>query len=102
MLTDSDLLCERPHRNILGGVQRIYRFPGGMGLSCVNAPILHHYPFAWEIAVIRGVEDNGDFEELDYETGLTDDVEVFSTDAEANEFIDRARTALSRAPDGEG
>lgn len=86
-ITDNHLLLERPH---LGGVQRVYRFPSGFGLSAVNASMLHSYTFAWEIAVLRNVHDNGSFDELTYDTPLTSDVEVFKTDDEANAFIARA------------
>lgn len=73
----------------MGGVQRIYRFKGGYGLSVVNSTILHSYPFAWEAAVIKGVTDAGNFEGLDYTTGLTEDVEVFASDKETNDFVTR-------------
>jgi hypothetical protein len=90
-LTDQNLVLERGH---LDGVQRIYRFPGGFGLSLVNAPMVHAYPFAWEAAVLTGVKENGDFEALTYDTPLTNDVEVFGTEEEANEFIERAAKML--------
>jgi hypothetical protein len=70
------------------GLQRIYRFPSGNGLSLINASIAHCYPFAWEAAVLT--KDG----QLDYSTSLTDDVEVFFTDEEANEFIKRAARVL--------
>lgn len=88
MLTDEHLLIERP--NDIGAVQRIYRFPSGYGLSAINAAMAHSYPFAWEIAVIKGVKENGRHDGLCYDTALTDDVEVFDTVDEANEFIERA------------
>lgn len=88
-LTDEDLLFERAHP--LGGLQRIYRFPSGYGLSVVNTPMAHWYPFAWEAAVLKGVTEKGDWELLDYSTPLTDDVVVFQTDEQANEFIARAK-----------
>lgn len=89
-LTQRNLLLERPHAAGIGGVQRIYRFADGHGLSLVNSPKLHVYPFAWEAAVLKGVTENGEFEDLDYDTELTNDVEVFQTEKEANHFIDRA------------
>lgn len=95
MLTNENLLLERPHPGRLGGVQRIYRFANGFGLSVVNSPMLHAYPFAWEIAVLENVtEDGADFD-LTYDTPLTSDVEVFSNDAETNDFIHRATKELS-------
>jgi len=90
-LTDKNLLLEKPHIHaFIGGVQRIYRFKGG-GLSAVNGKSLHNYPFAWEIAVLKGVSDSGEYDDLDYSTPLTEDVEVFDTDEEANAFIEKAR-----------
>lgn len=93
MLTNKNLLVERPH--ILGypGVQRIYRFKNGAGLSVVDAPILHVYPFAWEIAVLKGIKEDAvkvEFAGLDYSTPLTEDVEVFFDDESANAFIEKA------------
>ena len=87
-LTDDNLLMELPHS--LGfGLQRLYRI-GNYGLSCVNPKILHSYPFAWEIATIKYKgEDTNDFD-LVYDTGLTGDVEVFYSDEETNEFIEKA------------
>ncbi len=90
MLTDKHLMKEEASE--LGGVQRLYKFPSGYGLSAVNSHILHSYPFAWEIAVIKFASDT-DWS-LDYTTPLTSDVEVFSTDEEANAFIDKAITIL--------
>ena len=92
MITNKHLLIDRPHT--VSGVQRIYKFKDGNGLSVVNCEILHGYPFAWEIAVLSNVRKNifGEviFDNLRYDTPLTDDVEVFSTDEEANEFIEKA------------
>lgn len=91
-ITDKHLLLEKPHP--LGGVQRIYRFPSGMGLSVVNSPMLHSYPFTWEIAVVKGVTDDGEHHGLDYTTPLTEDVETFMSDDEANEFIEKASQTI--------
>jgi hypothetical protein len=82
MLTDEYLKQERP--NHIGGVQRLYEFPGGWGLSLINSPRAHSFRFAWEAAVI------GPGGGLNYETPLTSDVEVFDTDDEANAFIAKA------------
>lgn len=100
-ITDECLLMERPHSDgaelaLMGlsdrwlGVQRIYRLPNGYGLSAVNPKALRSYPFAWEIAVITHVEDDGNFASLTYDTPLTNDVEVFQTVGEANAFIRKA------------
>lgn len=92
MLTNEHLEQERPH---LGGVQRIYKFKSGYGLSLVNSPMLHAYPFAWEAAVLG---KDGD---LSYDTPLTNDVEVFLSDDEANEFIARAARELTAGAEDE-
>jgi len=92
-ITDEGLLEERPHH--ISGTHRIYRFTGGWGLSLINNPMAHFYPFAWEAAVIRvlprGSRRTNGIYELDYSTDLTSDVEVFFTDEEANAFIQKAK-----------
>lgn len=81
-LTNDYLEEERGNR--IGGTQRIYKFPSGYGLSLINSPMAHAYPFAWEAAVLA---PDG---QLSYDTPLTQDVEVFQTDDEANAFIQKA------------
>lgn len=92
MLTKKWQLLTRPHPDaFIGGQQIIYRFnEQGDGLSCVNGQTLHSFSFGWEIAVVKGVNGLGQFAGLRYDTPLTNDVEVFQTDNEANEFIERA------------
>lgn len=85
-LTDKNLVTERVH---LGGVQRVYR-DGRYGLSLVNAGMLHAYPFAWEAAVTDYGSPDGEKWSLTYDTPLTDDVEVFATEEEAEAFIAKA------------
>jgi hypothetical protein len=87
-ITDKNLLLENPH--FPGGVQRIYKLANGYGLSAVNSPMLHSYPFAWEIAVLTEVTEDGRFSNLSYDTPLTSDVEVFPTVEGANAFIEGA------------
>ena len=82
MITDLHLLSEEPHPAGFGTLRK-YRYKN-RGLSLINGSIFHSYPFAWEAAVL---DEDG---HLDYTTPLTSDVEVFSTDEEANEFIERA------------
>jgi len=94
MLTDDHMILDRQHPG-LSGTQRIYRFPSGYGLSLVNSPMLHFYQFAWEAAVLRDVSEDGLSFQLTYSTPLTDDVEVFETDEEANEFILLAAKTLA-------
>jgi hypothetical protein len=82
---------ERPHpSSFVGGVQRFYDLGNGYGLSLINGAMLHCYPFAWEAAVIKGLDDDGSFADIVYDTPLTADVEVFSTEEEADDFIRRA------------
>lgn len=92
MITNKNLLIDRPHP--IGGVQRIYKFKDGNGLSVVNCKMLHSYPFAWEIAVISNVRKTrfGEivFDDLRHDTPLASDVEVFMSDEEANAFIEKA------------
>ena len=87
-LDPRDRIISRPH---LGGRQHVYRFADGHGLSVVDSPMLHSFPFAWEIAVLSGVSEDGEHFKLDYSTELTCDVEVFGTTSEANAFIQKAR-----------
>lgn len=90
-ITDKNLSIERAHVNDIGGVQRLYSLPNGYGLSLVNSPVLHSYRFAWEAAVLKGFNPNKNtWDHLTYDTPLTENVEVFSTDEEANAFIEKA------------
>ncbi|CAB4156415.1 hypothetical protein UFOVP1064_12 [uncultured Caudovirales phage] len=81
-LTDLCLRDERPH--FCEGTQRTYTLPNGYELSLINFPNAHVFPFAWEGAVIN---PHG---KLDYDTPLTNDVEVFRTEEQTNEWIIRA------------
>lgn len=92
-LTNENLVSERKHFG--GGVQKIYRFANGFGLSVVNSPILHSYPFAWEIAVVKNLTEDGNSFDLTYDTPLTNDVEVFMDSATANDFIEHAAKELA-------
>ncbi len=92
MLTERNLVKESPHPiPMIGGVQRIYRFKDGHGLSMCNGGGMHHFSFAWEAAVLENVSEDGNGFSLCYTTPLTEDVEVFETDQEANELIEKAR-----------
>ena len=98
-LTNEGLVSEQPHKSaFIGGVQRMYRW-GDYGLSVVNGPVLHAYPFAWEIAVLK-YDEKGRFD-LVYDTPLTGDVEVFGTDEDANEFIEKARKYFEGESNGD-
>lgn len=90
-LTSTGLIEERQH---MDGVQRLYKLPNGYGLSLVNATILHSYRFAWEAAVLTKTGNS-----LDYDTPLTNDVEVFMSDKEANDFIMKAIAWAQDYPD---
>jgi hypothetical protein len=83
MLTNKNLESENP--NEIGGINRVYRFSNGWGLSLINSPMAHAYKYAWEAAVLN---PDGN---LDYSTILTQDVEVFRTEVETNAFIEKAR-----------
>lgn len=82
MITEKWLV--KKQAGLMGGDQCIYKFPSGWGLSLINSPAVHCYSFAWEAAVLN---PQG---RLDYGTALTEDVEIFDTDDEANEFIEQA------------
>ncbi len=92
MLTDDCLIIEKNH---IGGVQRIYKF-GNYGLSLINSPKVHLYSFAWEAAILSGVKSDGTFEGIDYSTPLSQDVEIFDSDEEANEFIMKAKEYFTK------
>lgn len=94
MITDEHLLLSRENPG-LGGDQRIYKFKNGYGLSLINSPMAHHYPFAWEAAVIAGVRDDGTFDRIEYETDLGD-IHVFDSDDKANDFIFRAAALFGK------
>jgi hypothetical protein len=87
MITDRNLHSARLNPS-LGGDQRFYDLGNGYGLSVINSPKAHFNPFAWEIAVIKLID--GKVDRIAYDTPLTNDVEVFYTDDEANTFIERA------------
>ena len=59
---------------ILGGVQKIYRFENDYGASVVKFPGSYGYEQGeWELAVIRFPSDNGNFS-VTFTTPITDDV----------------------------
>ena len=90
MLIEEGKLTQRPSLSaFMGGEQVIYDLGNGYGLSLINSPMAHIYSFAWEAAVVSEPTAVG-FKDLSYDTPLTQDVEVFSTEEEANAFIERA------------
>jgi len=104
MLTDQNLYNEYEHNfgcpdylktKGFNGTQRLYRFKNNYGLSLVNSPILHAYPFAWEAAVIKFTSSESDEFVIVYDTELTDDVVVFGSDEGTNAFIERAATLFN-------
>lgn len=95
-LIDDYLVVRRKNSVFIGGDQIIHRLPNGYGLSCINSPAAHAFPFAWEIAVLSPGTKIGTFRGLDYTTPLTNGVEVFDTDEAANDFI-RHAIAWARA-----
>jgi hypothetical protein len=105
MLTDKNLLSIHEHNfdspdylkhKGFYGTQRLYRYKNNYGLSLVNTPILHTFPFAWEAAVIRFDNDESNVFQIIYDTELTDNVEVFFTDDKANAFIERAEQLFNQ------
>jgi len=90
MLTDDHLVKHEIRSDGIGGVQRIYRFANGYGLSLIDDPMLHSYSFAWEAAVLKGVTNEGKFKGVYYGSPLTDSVVAFDTEEDANAFIHRA------------
>lgn len=94
MITDNNLLTVEPGH--FGGIQRIYRFNNNFGLSALNACVLQRYIFAWEIAVIKNVSDNGLLFDVTFDTPLTKTFEVFATDKLADAFIEKARAYFNK------
>ncbi len=86
-LTDECLISDevhpQQHSHLDWGRQRRYDLANGYGLSLVDGPALHGYPFAWEAAILK----NG---QIVYDTPFTDDVLVFMSDEETNDFIHTA------------
>lgn len=98
-ITDKNLVVERIRDDGINGVQRIYGFKNNTGLSLVNGSMLHSYKFAWEAAVINDVNEAGGFTNINYDTPLTNDIVVFETDDETNEFIQKAEEYFESLPD---
>ena len=100
MLTDKCLVLEVEHFTFPeSGKQKLYLLPNGYGLSVVNSPELHHYKFAWEVAILKNFifETKNKYTfELDYDTELTNDAEVFSSDRDTNKFILKALKILGK------
>lgn len=70
--------------DILGITRLRFNFPNGYTASVIKGAILHCFPFAWEVAVLKdGV--------IDYTTPLTTNVEVFENDDETNEFLEKIK-----------
>ena len=90
-LPEKYLLMVREHPNsYVGGVQRLYRL-GSFGLSFVDGPNLHSFPFRWEVICLhweKGANDL-DFEctHGKFEDPLNDDITVFGNGADANEWL---------------
>lgn len=73
----------RPHA-AFRGTQLLFKLPNGFTVSFVNPKELHSYEFAWEAALL---DSDGC---ISYNTPLTQDVEVFFNDADAEAFLDLA------------
>lgn len=97
MLTTEDQIEIIKHP-VLSGEQVFYHFGNGNGLSCINSKERHNYPFAWEIAVIENmkIENNHVISfDLNFDSSLTDDIEIFLTIEEANKFIKKSKEYFS-------
>ena len=95
LITQKNLKKEKI-RNI-GGLQRIYRLENGYGLQVIESTIAYPDICVWEIAVLKNIEKDGASYSFDitYNTSLTNDIETFYTEEEANAFIERAFDVLT-------
>ena len=65
------------------GQQAKMRFPNnGRGISVIKSPYSYGYPDNWEVAILKG-EDG----EIDYDSGITDDVIGNVTDEGVTEIM---------------
>jgi hypothetical protein len=68
------LIKDREHPARMGGVQKVYRFPNGLGASVIQFRGSYGYEDGlWEIGVIKFREDTESWD-LTYDTPITDDV----------------------------
>ena len=74
-------------REVLGGIQKVYRFENNYGASVIKFPGSYGYEQGeWELAVISFPSDDGKFH-VDYETPITDDVLGYLSWREVEEHI---------------
>lgn len=98
---------ERPHLNILGATQRIYKFPNDRGASIVwgtglllggtLSDIPNNLRNPYELAVIQFV--NGDDYYLDYSSGLTTDVFRYQNEEQIRDLLKQIKN-LERVEHG--
>ena len=64
-----------------GGVQYVYQFPNGYGASVIQGPYSYGgLEGRWEIGILKN-------DELCYDSGITDDVLGWLSDAQAAEIL---------------
>lgn len=77
-------------REVLDGVQKIYKFGNGYGASVIRSIFSKgHEEGLWELAVIDIYEDG--YFELCYDTPITDDVIGNLTGEEVNEYLKKIK-----------
>ena len=77
-------LIKEHKRNL--GVQKIYHFPNGYGASVVRNPFSYGGEMGlWEIAVLD------EYDNLTYETPITDDVIGYLNDDEVIEVLNKIK-----------
>jgi hypothetical protein len=88
--SEEHIAVERPHINIDGATQRIYRFPNNYGASViwgVDMTMLRaDSDKPYEVAIIRFV-DEGDHYYLDYSTPLADDVFGYQNEEQVRDLL---------------
>jgi len=90
---------ERPHLNITGATQRIYKFPNDYGASVIwGGSFIGSDPTApYEVAVIQFTE--GDHYYLDYSTPLGRDVFRYQNEEQVRDLLKQIKN-LERVEHG--
>lgn len=83
-------LYERVPRDLLGGVQYIFKFENGYGASVIkHIGSYGHEHDLWELAVIRFYRDDDWY--LEYDTDIADDVLGHLTDERVRELFQKIK-----------
>ena len=88
---------ERDHPAGMGGVQRIYKFPNGYGVSVIRFKFSYGMDEGlWELAVLDFVDHKGKVGSysITYDTPVTSDVEGNLTD----DAVDKLLTEIEALP----